>query len=159
LKGIEQARSRERAANQRTRSIMKPFKKTISIGLLVLIWCAAMPFAARAAGLAGINVNSALGQPFSAEIEITGLPQEDFEFELAKGSLASAEAYQDAKLAFPPLLRQMRITTEKRADGKPILRIVSNAPINEPALNLLIEFNWRGGRLLQKFSILLDPPK
>ncbi len=138
---------------------MNPFTKKISLGLFAIVWCAALPFAASAAGLGGIKVNSALGQPFAAEIEITGLPQEDFEFELAKGSLASAEAYQDAKLAFPPLLRQMRVTTEKRADGKPILRIVSNAPINEPALNLLIEFNWRGGRLVQKFSILLDPPK
>lgn len=127
--------------------------------LIAAFWCAALPLAADAAGLAPIKVHSALGQPFSAEIEITGLPTDDFEFELAKGSLASAEAYQDAKLAFPPLLRQMRITTEKRADGKPILRLVSNAPINEPAINLLIEFNWRSGRLLQKFSVLLDPPK
>jgi pilus assembly protein FimV len=138
---------------------MNPFTKKISLRLFAIVWCAALPFTANAAGLGGIKVSSALGQPFAAEIEITGLPQEDFEFELAKGNLASVEAYEDAKLAFPPLLRQMRVTTEKRADGKPILRIVSNAPINEPALNLLIEFNWRGGRLLQKFSILLDPPK
>ncbi len=138
---------------------MKPFTKIISIGLLGMVWGAVLPLSASAAGLGAIKVNSALGQPFSAEIEITGLPAEDFEFELAKGGLASADAYQDAKLAFPPLLRQMRITTEKRADGKPMLRISSNAPINEPALNLLIEFNWRGGRLLQKFSVLLDPPK
>ena len=138
---------------------MNSFAMTVSFRLMAVLWCATMPFTANSAGLAAIQVNSALGQPFSAEIEITGLPAEDFEFELAKGSLASVEAYQDAKLAFPPLLRQMRITTEKRADGKPVLRIASNAPINEPALNLLIEFNWRGGRLLQKFSILLDPPK
>lgn len=138
---------------------MKPVTKKSLFRLIATIWCITLPIAANAAGLAAIKVNSALGQPFSAEIEITGLPIDDFEFELAKGSLASAEAYQDANLAFPPLLRQMRITTEKRADGKPILRIVSSAPINEPAINLLLEFNWRSGRLLQKFSVLLDPPK
>lgn len=138
---------------------MKFVPKKILFRLLSTIWCIALPIAANAAGLAGIKVDSALGQPFSAEIEITGLPTEDFEFELAKGSLASPEAFQEARLAFPPLLRQLRISTEKRADGKPILRIVSSSPINEPAINLLIEFNWRGGRLLQKFSVLLDPPK
>ncbi len=138
---------------------MKLVMKKSLFRLIATIWCITLPIAANAAGLAAIKVNSALGQPFSAEIEITGLPTDDFEFELAKGTLASAEAYQDAKLAFPPLLRQMRITTEKRADGKPILRIVSSAPINEPAINLLLEFNWRSGRLLQKFSVLLDPPK
>ena len=138
---------------------MKVVSKNNLFRLIAACWCVLLPLTANAAGLGAIKVNSALGQPFSAEIEITGLPTDDFEFELAKGSLASAEAYQDAKLAFPPLLRQMRITTEKRADGKPILRIVSNAPINEPAINLLLEFNWRSGRLLQKFSVLLDPPK
>ena len=113
----------------------------------------------QAAGLSAIKVKSGLGQPFLAEVDIIGLPEEDFEFELAKGSLASPEKYQEAKLVYPGFLRQLRITTEKHSDGKPFLKIASNAPINEPALNLLIEFNWRGGRIMQKYSILLDPPK
>lgn len=127
--------------------------------LVIAVGCIAFPVLAQAAGLSGINVKSALGQPFSAEIDITGLPTEEFEFELAKGALASPEKYEEAKLIYPPYLRQLRITTERRADGKPFLKLASNAPINEPALNLLIDFNWRGGRILQKYSILLDPPK
>lgn len=138
---------------------MKQLAKTILVQAIAAVWSVALPMTAEAAGLSGIKVNSALGQPFSAEIEITGLPTEDFEFELANGRLASPEDYQNAKLAYPPLLRQLRISTERRADGKPILKVVSHAPINEPALNLLVEFNWRSGRLLQKYSILLDPPK
>ncbi len=138
---------------------MKQIANTIFLPVIAAIWCIAMPLTAGAAGLAPINVTSALGQPFSAEIEITGLPSEEFEFELAKGRVASPEAYQDAKLVYPPLVRQLRISTERRADGKPVLKVVSSAPINEPALNLLVEFNWRGGRLTQKYSILLDPPK
>ncbi len=127
--------------------------------VVVAAGCIAFASLAAAAGLTGINVKSGLGQPFSAEIEITGLPTEDFEFELAKGAIASPEKYEEAKLVYPPYIRQLRITTERRADGKPFLKIVSSAPINEPALNLLIDFNWRGGRILQKYSILLDPPK
>ena len=113
----------------------------------------------QAAGLSAIKVKSGLGQPFLAEVDIIGLPEEDFEFELAKGSLASPEKYEEAKIVYPVFLRQLRITTEKRSDGKPFLKIASNAPINEPAINLLIEFNWRGGRIMQKYSILLDPQK
>ena len=138
---------------------MKHVSKKQILNLIAALWCIGLPVAALAAGLAPIKVNSALGQPFSAEIEITGLPADDFEFELAKGSLASPEAYQEARLVYPPLLRQLRVSTERRADGKPFLKVVSSAPINEPALNLLVEFNWRGGRLVQKYSILLDPPK
>jgi len=43
--------------------------------------------------------------------------------------------------------------------SKTILKLSSNAPIAEPAINLLVEFSWRGGRVVQKYSILLDPPK
>jgi len=138
---------------------MKYASKTVFLNAIAAVGCIALSAAAAAAGLAPIKVNSALGQPFSAEIEITGLPEEEFEFELAKGRVASPDAYQDAKLVYPPFVRQLRISTERRADGKPILRVVSSAPINEPALNLLVEFNWRGGRLQQKYSVLLDPPK
>jgi len=138
---------------------MKNIAKTIFFQALAAACCVVLPMTAGAAGLSPIKVNSALGQPFSAEIEIIGLPTEEFEFELAKGNIASPEAYEEAKLVYPPFIRQLRISTERRADGKPILRVVSSSPINEPALNLLVEFNWRGGRLLQKYSILLDPPK
>jgi pilus assembly protein FimV len=138
---------------------MKRIAKIAISQLVAATFCIVAPQTAGAAGLAPINVTSALGQPFSAEIEITGLPSEEFEFELAKGRVASPEAYQDARLVYPPLVRQLRISTERRADGKPVLKVVSSAPINEPALNLLVEFNWRSGRLIQKYSILLDPPK
>ena len=137
---------------------MNHFANKLFFRIVVALGCIGLSVLAQAAGLTGIKVHSALGQPFSAEIEITGLPSEDFEFELAKGALASPEKYQEAKLIYPPFLRQLRITTERRSDGKPYLKIVSSAPINEPALTLLIDFNWRGGRILQKYSILLDPP-
>ncbi|MEP7157035.1 MAG: hypothetical protein ABI905_14750 [Betaproteobacteria bacterium] len=135
------------------------FATPFIFAMLAFTWGALAPAIAGAAGLSGIKVSSVLGQPFAAEIDIIGLPNEEFEFELAKGSLASPEQYQSAKLVYPTFLRQLRITTERRSDGRPYLKIASSAPINEPALNLLVEFNWRGGRLMQKYSILLDPPK
>ena len=112
---------------------------------------------ANAVGLGGIKLQSALGQPLKAEIEVTGLDAEEFARVLAR--VASVEDYQAAKLAYIPLLRQLRIGAERRADGRTFLKIASNAPINEPTLELLVEFNWRGGRLLQKYFLLLDPPK
>ena len=113
--------------------------------------------AAHAAGLGGLSVQSALGQPLSAEIEVISMQPEEFARVLAR--IASPEDYQAAKLAFTPLLRQLRVSAERRKDGKAILKITSAAPINEPTLDLLVDFNWRGGRLLQKYSVLLDPPK
>ncbi len=113
--------------------------------------------AAHAAGLGALTTQSALGQPLSAEIEVIGLQPEEFARVLVR--IGSPEQYQAATLAYQPLLRQLRVAAERRKDGKAILKVISVAFINEPTLELLVDFNWRGGRLLQKYSLLLDPPK
>ena len=136
---------------------MNQVKKTFFIRSFAVACCAWFAFGAHAVGLGGLKVQSALGQPLSAEIEVTALQADEFARVLAR--IASPEDYQTAKLAYVPLLRQLRINAERRADGRSFLKITSIAPINEPTLDLLVDFNWRGGRLLQKYSVLLDPPK
>ena len=111
---------------------------------------------ANAAGMGKLSVTSALGQPLSAEIELVSL--QPGEFDAVTGRVASPEAYADARIEYSPLLRQLRFSTERRANGAPILKIVSSAPINEPFLDVLVEMNWPAGRLLREYPILLDPP-
>ena len=125
-----------------------------SMAINCLAW---LSIAAHAVGLGPIKIESGLGQPLSAEVEVTALEPDEFARVLAR--VADGDEYAAAKLPYAPLLRQLRITAERRKDGKSILKITSFAPINEPTLDLLVDFNWRGGRLLQKYSILLDPPK
>ncbi len=117
---------------------------------------AASTLFAEAAGLGRLSVNSSLGQPLSAEIELVSL--QPGEFEALAARVASPEAYTDARIEFSPLLRQLRFTAERRADGKPVLKVTSSAPINEPFLDVLVEVNWPSGRLLREYPILLDPP-
>ncbi|MEO8102549.1 MAG: FimV/HubP family polar landmark protein [Betaproteobacteria bacterium] len=111
---------------------------------------------AHAAGLGKLTINSALGQPLTAEIELVSLQPGEFESIAAR--VASPESYGDAKIEYSPLLRQLRFAAERRADGKPVLKITSSAPINEPFLDVLVEMNWPAGRLLREYPILLDPP-
>ena len=113
--------------------------------------------AVLAAGLSPIKVGSAFGQPFVAEIEVTGLQPDDLL--TAQTRLASPDEYTVAKLAYQPIVRQIRIALDQTGPGKAMLRLTSTAPIAEPAINLLVEFSWRGGRILQKYPVLLDPPK
>ena len=129
---------------------------------LATIGCACIAIAlaavnANAAGLGGLTVYSALGQPLSAEIAVNAMDPEEFARVLAR--IASPDDYQAAKLAYSPFLRQLRVSAERRKDGKMVLKVTSYAPVNEPTLDLLMDFNWRDGRLLQKYSVLLDPPK
>lgn len=117
---------------------------------------AASAFFANAAGLGRLSVNSSLGQPLSAEIELMSLQPGEFESIAAR--VASPEAYTDARVEYSPLLRQLRFSVERRADGKPVLKVTSLAPINEPFLDVLVEMSWPSGRLLREYPILLDPP-
>ena len=110
----------------------------------------------NAAGLGKLTVNSALGQPLSAEIELVSL--QPGEFDSISGRVASPESYGEARIEYSPLLRQLRFSTERRGNGTPVLKISSNAPINEPFLDVLVEMNWPAGRLLREYPILLDPP-
>jgi pilus assembly protein FimV len=111
---------------------------------------------AQAAGLGKLTVNSALGQPLSAEIDLVSL--QPGEFEGLVGRVASPEAYADAKIEYSSVLRQLRFATERRADGRPVLKITSVGPVNEPFLDVLVEMTWPAGRLVREYPILLDPP-
>ena len=53
---------------------------------------------AGAAGLGKLSVNSALGQPLSAEIELVSLQPGEFESIAAR--IASPESYNDAKIEY-----------------------------------------------------------
>lgn len=129
---------------------------TYSIATFTCAICLWLPGTAEAAGLGRIKVESALGQPFSAEIDITALQADEFPQVLAR--VANAETYEATKVVYPPIVRQIRVSAERLNDGKPILKLTSNAPINEPLLDLLVEFSWGNGRVMQKYSVLLDLP-
>lgn len=129
----------------------------LSMRSLAIACCFWMSFAAHAVGLGAFKVHSALGQPLSAEVEVTAMEAEEFGRIVAR--IADPDEYQAAKLTYRPVLRELRIAGERRADGRSFLNITSVAPVNEPTLDLLVDFSWRGGRLLQKYAVLLDPPK
>ncbi len=111
---------------------------------------------ASAAGLGRLIVQSALGQPLRAEVEVTSVAREE------AGSLAvrlaSQSAFRQANLEFNPALAALRFDLERRGDNNFVVRISSLNPINEPYLDLLLELTWATGRVLREYTVLLDPP-
>lgn len=130
--------------------------KTKLIAVLGGAFLAASTLASQAAGLGKLSVNSALGQPLSAEIELASL--QPGEFEALTARVASPDAYGDAKIEYVGVLRQLKFAVDRRSDGKPILKVTSQGPVNEPFLDVLVEMTWPAGRLLREYPILLDPP-
>lgn len=112
--------------------------------------------AAQGAGLGKLTVNSALGQILNAEIELVSL--QPGELDNLSARVASPEQFRDARIEYSAALRLLRFSVEKRADGKPYLKVTSIAPVNEPFVDALIEVTWPAGRVQREYPILLDPP-
>jgi pilus assembly protein FimV len=122
----------------------------------VLLMSALMsPTALYALGLGEIRLNSALNQPFDAEIELVSAAQEDLS--ALRASLASSDTFLRYGLDKPSYLSDFTFRVV-RSGGKDVLKVTSPRPVTEPFVTLLVEANWPRGRLLREYTVLLDPP-
>lgn len=111
---------------------------------------------AFALGLGEIELQSALGQPLSAEIEL--LSARPGELDQAMVKLASREAFARAGLERLEILSDLKFEVTARPGGENYLRVTSSKPVNEPFLSFLVELAWPRGRLMREYTLLLDPP-
>lgn len=117
------------------------------------LWFAAS--AAQAAGLGKLTVLSPLGQPLLAEVEIVALQAGEEDGLSAR--LASPDAYNAAGIEISPTLLGVRVDIARR-NNRPVLRLTTKQPVNEPFLDMLVELQWPTGRLVREYTFLLDPP-
>ncbi|HET8698220.1 MAG TPA: FimV/HubP family polar landmark protein, partial [Gammaproteobacteria bacterium] len=116
----------------------------------------AAPLGAWGLGLGDIELQSALNQPFQAQIVLVSATPE----ELAglKIALAGDDAFSRYGLERPAFLSQLqfRIVTDRA--GRSVVQVSSRESIAEPFVTLLVEATWPRGRLLREYTVLLDPP-
>jgi len=110
---------------------------------------------ALALGLGKLTVDSALGQPLSARIELTSVTKEDLDSLRAK--VADPSLYRQNNLTYQSTLSRARISLESAA-GSPYLKVTSPVSVQEPFLDLLVELDWASGRVVREYTFLLDPP-
>lgn len=134
------------------RSLKSNMSKSARASLLALS-IAALPLSVHAAGLGQINVFSGLGQPLRAEIQISATAQE---LQSLSARIASAEAFRRANLSYGSAVSAIRVSVDARA-SRPVLRLTSDRPVNDPFVDLLVELDWDGGRLVREYTFLLDP--
>jgi len=129
-----------------------PMKTTLRASIIAAA-IAALPLGASAAGLGRLNVFSGLGQPLRAEVEVTGSAEE---LDSLSARLASPEAFRRANIEYAPQLSALRLSIEKKGAGA-VVKVASDRPFSEPFVDLLLELNWTGGRLMREYTFLLDP--
>jgi pilus assembly protein FimV len=128
-------------------------KLFISGSLLAGVLTLSVP--ALALGLGKLTVNSGLGQPLSAQIELTAAQRD--ELDSLRARIADPSVYRDNGAQYVGALARARITVEQGASAS-YLRVTTAAPVNEPFLNLIIELSWATGRVVRDYTFLLDPP-
>ena len=116
----------------------------------------ALPISASALGLGKLSVKSALGEPLRAEIDISSInPEESATLQVR---VASPETYRAAGVDYNAVLSGANIVLQRRADGRPYLRISSDRPVQEPFVDVILDLGWSAGRLVREYTLLFDPP-
>ena len=126
--------------------------KKISVALCMAL----LPISVFAAGLGKLNVQSGIGEPLKADIELISASPE--ELASITAAIASEEAYAAQGIERPASHNNIKVAIAKNASGAPILKLNSTQPISEPFLDMLLQVDWNSGRLLREYTVLLDPP-
>ena len=122
---------------------------------LVFVALLAVPLAAPAAGLGRLAVMSRTGEPLNTEIDIVSVQGNEGESLVAR--VAPADVYRSAHIAPVPPIEVLRAVVERKADGRPVVRVTSTEPIDKPLVNLLVELSWTGATpIVRQYSFLLD---
>jgi pilus assembly protein FimV len=111
---------------------------------------------ASALALGPLKVQSALGEPLRAEIDVTEITAA--EADSLKINVATADAFKTAGVPYNPALRDVRATLQRRAGGQYVVRLNGSRPLNDPFIDLLLEANGSTGRIVRDYTVLLDPP-
>ncbi|GAB1385683.1 hypothetical protein MASR1M59_08310 [Melaminivora sp.] len=111
---------------------------------------------ASALALGRLNVQSALGEPLRAEIELPQITPS--EAESLRAATASPEVFRAQGAEYSPAAHSVQVQLQRRADGSMVLQLSSPRPINDPFVDLVIDANWSAGHIVRSYTLLLDPP-
>ena len=115
----------------------------------------AAPAGAWALGLGDIELQSALNQPFRAEIVLSATTDE---MQGLRVTLAAPDTFDRYGLDRPGFLNGFEFRVVADRSGRNVVQITSRESIAEPFVTLLLEATWPRGRTLREYTVLLDPP-
>ena len=115
----------------------------------------AAPAGAWALGLGDIELQSALNQPFRAEIALSATTDE---MQGLRVTLAAPDTFDRYGLDRPGFLNGFEFRVVADRSGRNVVQITSRESIAEPFVTLLLEATWPRGRTLREYTVLLDPP-
>jgi len=111
---------------------------------------------AAALSLGRVTVQSALGEPLRAEIDLLDINAE--EAASLQARVAQPDAFKAAGLDYNAALGNLRATLLRRPDGRAYLSLSSDRVVNDPFVDMILETSWSSGRIVRDYTMLFDPP-
>lgn len=111
---------------------------------------------AAALGLGEIRLHSTLNQPLVAEIQL--LDSQAVDLAHLRPALAKDEDFKRAQVERIHFLSELDFQVQDKR-GQKVISIVSQKPVREPYLDLLVELVWPEGRMVRQYTVLLDVPR
>lgn len=108
---------------------------------------------AHALGFGRMKVQSALGQPLRAEVELIDAKSGNL-----RAGMAAPAVYAQKGLDYGQAVKGIRASVRKMPNGRAILVLSSDAPINDPFVDVVLQASDGSGSVTRDFSLLLDPP-
>lgn len=105
-------------------------------------------------GLGEMRVESGLGEPLVAEIELTSATAG--ELSTLEVTLGNADVFDNAGIVRHSFLTLLEF--EIVSSAPPVIRVTTTLPIIEPFLHFIVRVRWDFGMLLSEYTALLDPP-
>jgi pilus assembly protein FimV len=113
------------------------------------------PTAASAVELGKLTVRSVQGQPIDAEIEIDSGSRAAAGVFTAR--LAPADAYRGTGLRYSPELNDVRVTVARRPDGRQVVMLSGEQPVNLPYIDMVVQLKTSTGQVSRAYTFLLEP--
>ena len=136
--------------------LLKPRWKFSALAAALLACAGLYAPEASALSLGPITVQSALGEPLRAEIDLSQITPA--EAESLRASTAAADVFRTQGMEYSSTVSQMRVQLHRRPDGRTVLRLSGNSPVNEPFVDLVIDARWSAGHVTRSYTMLFDPP-
>jgi pilus assembly protein FimV len=114
-----------------------------------------LPGLTHALAVHDIKTKSALGEPFSAEVELTDIG--DLTEEDIKVGLAQQEDFERLGIERVYFLTELRFEVVVKG-GRSVIKITSSKRVTEPFLDFIIRVSWPSNTRLQQVTTFLDPP-
>ena len=115
-----------------------------------------LPGLTHALALREVKTKSALGEPFSAEIELSDLG--DLTDQDIKVGLAQAEDFERLGIEQVYILSELRFDVIVNQGGRSYIKITTYKRMTEPFLDFIVRVSWPNNMRLQQVTALLDPP-